>query len=108
MKIYKGLPIIARVNNKSHDIANSEMFTVKEFDNKKNEVHITDGDNEKVIPLDQMTRLFYPAYCVTCCKMQGSSINKPYTIYEWNRMDRKLRYTSVTRSTKFEYLNIVA
>ena len=107
MKIYKGLPIIARVNNKSYDIANSEMFTVKEFDNKTNEVHITDEENEKAIPLDQMTRLFYPAYCVTVHKYQGSTIDKPFTIYEWTKMEKKLKYTAVTRSTKFEYLNII-
>jgi len=107
MKVYKGLPIIARVNNKQFDIANSEMFTVKEVDNKKNHVVITDDVDDKVIPLDQMSRLFYPAYCVTTHKFQGSSIDKPFTVYEWNKMDKKLKYTAVTRSTKLEYLNII-
>jgi ATP-dependent exoDNAse (exonuclease V) alpha subunit len=107
MKVFKGLPIIARVNNKNYDIFNSEMFTVKEYDGKTKEVHIFDDENEKVIPLDQMTRLFNPAYCVTTCKMQGSTINKPYTIYEWTKMDKKLKYTAVTRSTSLKYLNIV-
>ena len=103
MKVFKGLPIIARVNNKNYDIANSEMFTVKEFDNKKNEVIITDDENEKVIPLDQMTKLFYLAYCVTVHKYQGSTIDKPFTIYEWTKMEKKLKYTAVTRSTKFAH-----
>ena len=82
MKVYKGLPIIARVNNKNFDVANSEMFTVKYYDIKTKEVHITDEENEKTIPLDQMARLFNPAYCVTTHKMQGSSIDKSFTIYE--------------------------
>jgi len=34
MKVYKGLPLIARINNAEKDIANSEMFTVKYYDVK--------------------------------------------------------------------------
>ena len=101
------LAVIARVNNKNYDIMNSEMFTVKEFDNEKNEVIITDDLNEKTIPFDQMSRLFYPAYCVTCHRYQGSTIDKPFSIYEWQKMDKKLRYTAVTRSTQFEFLSII-
>jgi len=107
MKVFKGLPIIARVNNKQFDIFNSEMFTVKYYNIKTKEVHIVDEENEKVIPLDHMTSLFYPAYCVTTHKFQGSSIDKPFTIYEWSKMDKKLKYTAVTRSTKLNYLNIL-
>ena len=107
MKVFKGLPIIARVNNKNHDIANSEMYTVKEYDDKTKEVHITDEVNEKIIPLEMMTRLFNPAYCVTCHRYQGSTIDKSFSIYEWKKMDKKLKYTAVTRSTKLNYLNIL-
>ena len=95
------------MNNKNYDIANSEMFTVKYYEIKTKEVHITDEENEKIIPLDQMTRLFNPAYCVTTHKFQGSSIDKPFTIYEWQKMDKKLRYTAVTRGTLLKYMNIV-
>jgi ATP-dependent exoDNAse (exonuclease V) alpha subunit len=83
------------------------MFTVQKYDIKTKEVHITDDENEKVIPLDQMTRLFNPAYCVTVHRYQGSTIDKQFSIYEWQKMDKKLRYTAVTRGTLLKYLNIV-
>lgn len=46
MWLYTGLPLIARVNNKQHDIANNETFTVFHIDDKQ--IKVKDGDIEKL------------------------------------------------------------
>ena len=104
MKVYKDLPVIARINNKTYDVANNESFTVKAVN--KNSITVTDGENEKPIQVKDFAKLFYPAYCITTHKAQGTTIDKPFTIYEWRLFDKKLKYTALTRSTKKEYLNI--
>ena len=107
MWIYKGLPIIAKKNDKDkYDILNNEIFMVKYVDTKTKKVHITDDENEKIIPLNVFNKYFYPAYCVTVHKMQGSTVNEPLSIFEWSRMSEKMKYTAVTRVTKKEYLNV--
>lgn len=106
MRVFKSLPIIARVNNKAYDIANSETFVVKEV--RDEEIVITDDEGEKIIKLEDFSKLFYPGYCMTTHKAQGTTIDKPFTIYEWNRFDTRLRYTAITRASKFENISIIA
>jgi hypothetical protein len=33
------------------------------------------------------------------------SIDKPYTIHEFNRMSKKLKYVALSRSSMYEYIN---
>ena len=44
---------------------------------------------------------FIFSYCGTCHSLQGSSIDKPITIFEWNfkHVSRNWLYTAVTRAT---------
>jgi 5-methylcytosine-specific restriction endonuclease McrA len=105
MRIYKSLPIISRVNNKHYDIVNNETFIVHEV--KKDEIVIKDDETVKTIKLDDFAKLFYPAYCITVHKSQGSTIDKPFTIYEWEKMDKRLKYTALTRGTKKNLISIV-
>lgn len=106
MKIYEGLPLIARVNASRYEIANNETFKVV-GKTDTNDIKISDGVSTKIIPLKEIARYFHPAYCMTCHRVQGTTIDQPFTIFEWGRMDTKLRYTALTRGTKKEYVNIL-
>ncbi len=46
-------------------------------------------------------------YAFTTHSSQGMSIDKPYTIHEFNRMSKKIKYVSLSRSTKHEYISIM-
>jgi hypothetical protein len=46
-------------------------------------------------------------YAFTTHSAQGMSIDKPYTIHEFNRMDKKLKYVALSRATKYENINII-
>jgi len=50
---------------------------------------------------------FYPAYCITIHRSQGCSIDEPYTIYDWNKLNTQLKYVALSRSRKLSYINIV-
>lgn len=108
MWLYKNLPLIAIKTNKQIDMMNSETFYIKYVDTKKKEIHVNDdNENTKIIEIEKMNQLFYPAYAVTTHKMQGSTVNKGVSIYEWYMMTKKMKYTALTRVTKSKYLNIL-
>ena len=46
---------------------------------------------------------------MTCTRSQGSTFDEPISIYQWNHhyMSKNNKYTSITRTTKCEYLNIM-
>ena len=61
---------------------------------------LTDGQATMEIETADFTRLLNLAYCITinCC--QGSTYDYPYTIYEFQKMDARLKYVSLSKSTK--------
>ena len=42
---------------------------------------------------------------MTVHKAQGMTINRPYSIYEYNRMQHDMLYVALTRTSKKEYVN---
>ena len=60
-----------------------------------------------IINAENFQYLFRIGYAFTTHSSQGMSIDKPYTIHEFNRMSKKLKYVALSRSTKHEYINIM-
>ena len=49
---------------------------------------------------------FIPAFCVTVYKYQGGTINQHYNIYDVEKMDKKQLYTTLSRTTKLDYIHL--
>jgi hypothetical protein len=66
-------------------------------------IEIRDNQNkgEYNIPKHLIQKNFFFDYCATCHSLQGSTINQPITIHEWNfkHVNRKWLYTAITRAT---------
>jgi hypothetical protein len=99
----KGMPVIARIT--TEDLSNNDQFIVQKVAADIN--ILTDGQATMEIETADFTRLFNLAYCITthCC--QGSTDDHPYTIYQFDMMDARLRYVSLSRSTKKEFINMI-
>ena len=69
------------------------MCLVNEFDNSETNVEL------------KFTNHFKPMYGITVHKAQGMTIDKPYSIYEYDRMAHDMLYVSLTRTQKKEYVN---
>ena len=67
---------------------------------------IDDTDSSKVIVDLTLTKWFKPMYAITCHKAQGATFNKPYIIYEYNRMTHDMLYVCLTRTSRHEYVNL--
>ena len=103
------MPIIARMGNEEFDFMNNETFIIRKVSEEFISVYNNDVEGRGTIdiPTQDFTKYFNVAFCVTCHKAQGCSFDHPYTIYEWNRFDSRLKYVALSRSTKREYIDLI-
>ncbi len=59
------------------------------------------------INIQDFQKYFLVAYATTTHSSQGMTINEPYTIHEWDRMDQRLKYVVLSRSTEHLYIHIM-
>ena len=79
---------------------NSEYFVVVDFDDDYFYLKTPVGD---IIKIDiKFTNHFKPVYGITAHKAQGMTINKPYAIYEYDKMKHDMLYVALTRTSKEE------
>jgi len=97
------MPVIARVT--TDDFSNNDQFIVQKV--STDIIILTDGHATMEIETADFTRCFNLAYCITCHSSQGSTFDHPFTIYEFHKMDARLKYVSISRSTKKEYINMI-
>ena len=103
------MPVIARMTSDEYNIMNNETFTIKKVSEEF--ITLTSADKDSIacmdIPTEDFTKLFHIAFCITCHKSQGETYNHPYTIHEWNRMDSRLKYVSLSRATQKQFINLI-
>ena len=91
-----------KVGDKSLNV-NFEYVITKIYDHS---ITILDesSDDEFNILKKKVDKYFIYNYCRTCHSMQGSTITKPITIFDWNHyfVDRKWIYTAITRAENFK------
>ena len=132
VKLVRKTPLIAKVNNGNLKLINNERYIIKKVDENTKEIVV---ENSREVPkkdkngneiknkkgnivmdkiiktlkikADEFQKLFRIGYAFTTHSAQGMSIDKPYTIHEFNRMDQKLKYVALSRATKYENINII-
>ena len=99
-KVCVGMPVIATENIKERKIFNTMEFTIESVSEDSFRI---DGEE---FDLKTFSGCFVPSFCITVHKCQGADINEHYNIYDVNRMDKKLLYTALSRTTKFKYIHL--
>lgn len=107
MWITVGMPIIACESfaiQGARRICNNQMFTITKISKKRIIFETRRMNPNTVIERYQMemkdlARYFQPGYALTSYRVEGYTIAFPYSIYEFNRMTAKTRYTCLTRAT---------
>jgi hypothetical protein len=113
MYIYNGLPVIAMRTKFDKEegllFANSETFEIcdigEDYISMYNERPDDNGNKELYVyncPIEDFNKYFLMNYCSTTHKCQGETIVENFTIYDWNAMDTKLRYTALSRGKKVD------
>lgn len=96
---------LATTNLAKRDIFNMMQFELTKID------HDAEGNllfmfGDKIFEHSVFAESFIPAFCVTVYKYQGGTINKPYNIFDVHKMDKKQLYTSLSRTTNLEYIQL--
>ena len=97
------MPVIARTT--TEDFSNNDQFIVQKV--AATLITLTDGHATMEIITEEFTRLLNLAYCITTHSAQGATFDYPYTIHEFHKMDARLKYVSLSRATKKEYINMI-
>jgi len=114
MWVYQGLPLIARKNNKKKGIVNSNFYEVKSVEEGVVEISTSTAekcltfDLNKTSEINSFRDLFLPRYAMTVHKVQGETINEPFSIYEWKQMKADVKFTAATRTTDPKNVHIVS
>ena len=117
MYLYENLPVIAMrtLFDKEGNLlfANSETFNICFIGDEEiglyNERPDENGNKEGYnlsMPIEDFNKYFLMNYCSTTHKTQGETITENFTIYDWDAMDTKLRYTALSRAKKIEQVYI--
>ena len=103
------MQVIARKTFTNGDIkiSNNQTFIISNI--KKGIISIFDEITNNTIEIKQeeFQKYFLVAYAMTIHKSQGSSFNFPYAIHEWEKLEEKLKFVALTRTTDPSFINII-
>jgi DNA replication protein DnaC len=101
VSIFVGCPVIYRVSNNDMNIMKNKRTTITTITADT----IIMADNQ-TIKIAEFHKWLNVGYCFTVHKFQGQTIDQPFTIWDTKVMDYRLIYTALTRSRKYDYINI--
>lgn len=112
--LYSGLPLIARRNTQGgKEMINNEKFILDGYDNEylylSSERPNEEGESFKHkidIKFNDIHKYFLLNYCSTTHKAQGETIRENFTIYDFNLMSNKCKYTALSRAKSAEQIII--
>ena len=99
------MPVIATHNMKKRDMFNMMEFKIKTINENKEGNLEFEIDNE-TFSLNEFRESFLLNFCNTVYKYQGGKIDEHYNIFDTHKMDVKEMYTSLSRTTKLEYIHL--
>ena len=99
------MPVIVTQNMKKRDMFNMMEFKIKTINENKEGNLEFEIDNE-TFSLNEFRESFLLNFCNTVYKYQGGKIDEHYNIFDTHKMDVKEMYTSLSRTTKLEYIHL--
>lgn len=89
------------------DMQNNEVLDVVEVDEETLTVRSrNEGNKLRTFPTADFHRLFRVSYCITVHKTQGDTITEDFTIWEHERMSRRMLYTALTRAKHAQQISL--
>ena len=109
VKIFPTMRVVSYRN--TDELYNNQLLTVESIDMiAKNFTVLSENGTRLTVEVDDFKMFFLPGYCITVHVSQGCTFDEPFTIHDWNHkcMDRSAKYVALSRSTRLEYVQIVA
>lgn len=91
-------------NDLINKLYKTHRYVVKEI--KENTIVVANADNNVEISFEKFVEIFDYSYCYTMYKIQSITIDKPFNIWEAERMSFNELYTAVSRAKQFDDIHI--
>ena len=106
---YVGHKVISNKNIKTKGVYNSRIYHIHDIQNNKVALR-NEKDGEPLMSSKNEVLYFNlndfdPAYCITCYRYQGSTIEEEYNIYEAWRMSFNEIYTALSRGRSLDKIH---
>jgi ATP-dependent exoDNAse (exonuclease V) alpha subunit len=88
------------------NLINNQRFVIKKIGPLQMTIQ-DDSGNKRDIYNNEFQNFLLVAYATTIHSAQGLSIGENYTIHEWNRLDERLKYVSLSRARNYENIHIM-
>ena len=108
-----GYPLTSRMNSKVQN-KNERWVVTAQTDEEFTAQRVAmehEGDAVQptvTVKFTAFHRHFEPGFCITTHAAQGDTIRTVGTIYDWNKMSTKLRYTAISRFSSADLVQINA
>lgn len=122
MRLKRNIPLICKVNSKNYDIYNNEILYVVSYDKQNVKLafeKVVIGKGKKLenldiktveIPIKDISRMFYLAFCMTSHSVQGMTFDEPVCIWDFDKMNNQFPrglYVSISRNKKLENVYVI-
>lgn len=105
-----GMKIIAKINDKTNNVFNSQIFYIKDILSDKYITISETPGGDALVKDDKIINFlrsrFDPAFAVTVYKYQGDTISDNYNIHQAQCMDRNELYTALSRARTLSQIHI--
>ena len=106
---YVGQKIISNKNIKTKGMYNSRIYYIHDIQNNKVALR-NEKDGEPLISSKNEVyyfnlKDFEPAYCITCYRYQGSTIEEEYNIHDVSKMSFNEIYTALSRGRSLDKIH---
>lgn len=106
---YVGQKIISNKNIKTKGMYNSRIYYIHDIQNNKVALRNEKDGKPLISPKNEVyyfnLKDFEPAYCITCYRYQGSTIEEEYNIHEIYRMSFNELYTALSRGRSLDKIH---
>jgi ATP-dependent exoDNAse (exonuclease V) alpha subunit len=106
VRLNVSVPVISKMNIKEVNMVNNERFEIMKISKTNNSITMQNERKEIIVKINEFQKLFRVAYCTTIHSVQGMSIGQEYTLHEWNRYDKKLKYVALSRARSNDYIKV--
>ena len=108
VRLNVGVPVISKINCEEMGIINNERFKINDISYTKFKITMESEQGKNIIiNFSDFQKCFRVSYAMTIHSCQGKTINEPYTLHEFERYDKHLKYVALSRSTSYDLIKIM-
>jgi len=106
VRLMVGTPVLAVKTTKKLGLFKGDTFVVSKLE----PLTLKDTLSKEKIEISKeiFKSHFYVNYATTCHRIQGETITEPFTIWEWEKMDSRYKYTAISRTSSKSLINVIA